>query len=379
MGNAEYWNGDIPWFSSKDIKSFDLESSQDHITKIAVTNSATRVVDAGTILLVGRSGILAHTLPIGIVRQPSAFNQDIRAIVPEPAFDSEFIAIYLKALQPIIIKDGVKRGPTVHSLEAGYIENVEIPVFPIDQQRRIAATLKAQLAEVETTRRAVKEQLRELSLLPSRIINDVFNEINGEPTTLDEILVEIQTGKSFQTAETLAGPDELGVLKVSAVTWTEFRPDEAKALRVVYDPAESHKVKNGDFIISRANTKEFVGAVVLVDRDYPNRLLSDKTLRLVVDERRVCKEFLIFALRTSMARRHIEHYATGTSDSMRNISQGTITSIPLRLPELNEQRRLATQLKTRLKEVTEIRSAIETQLQEIEKLPNRILAQAFES
>ena len=193
------------------------------------------------------------------------------------------------------------------------------------------------------------------------------------------MLIDIQAGKSFQTAETLAGPDELGVLKVSAVTWTEFRPSEAKALRDTYDPADSHRVKNGDFIISRANTKEFVGAVVLVDRDYPNRLLSDKTLRLVVDESRVCKEYLLYALRTSMARRHIEHFATGTSDSMRNIAQGTINSIPLCLPELNEQKRLATQLKARLKEVTDIRSAIETKLQDIEQLPNRILAQAFES
>lgn len=49
-------------------------------------------------------------------------------------------------------------------------------------------------------------------------------------TTLGEILWDIQSGKSFQTAETPARPDELGVLKVSAVTWLEFRHDEAKAL-----------------------------------------------------------------------------------------------------------------------------------------------------
>ena len=188
------------------------------------------------------------------------------------------------------------------------------------------------------------------------------------PTKLGDVLIEIQAGKSFLTSEVLARPDELGVLKVSAVTWTDFRPDEAKALLEAYEPAESHKIKKGDFIISRANTKEFVGAVVLVDGDYPNRLLSDKTLRLVVDESRVCKEYLLFAMRNPTARKHIEAYATGTSDSMRNISHDVITSIPLHLPHLSDQKRIGLQLKTQLAEVEAARQATETALCDVESL-----------
>lgn len=195
--------------------------------------------------------------------------------------------------------------------------------------------------------------------------------------TLGDVLLSIQAGKSFQTAEVLAGPEELGVLKVSAVTWSKFRADEAKALQESYEPAESHRVKSQDFLISRANTKEFVGAVVIVDRDYPFRLLSDKTLRLVLDEKLVNKEFLLFALRSASARKHIEHYATGTSDSMRNISQGVITSIPLYLPEIDEQVRIASNMKVQLAQVEMARQAALLQLQEIHALPAKILAQVF--
>ena len=108
----------------------------------------------------------------------------------------------------------------------------------------------------------------------------------SDQPTLGDVLLDIQAGKSFQTAEVLARPDELGVLKVSAVTWFDFQPDEAKALKGEYEPDVNHRVRKGDLLISRANTKEFVGAVVLVERDYQFRLLSDKTLRLVVDENR---------------------------------------------------------------------------------------------
>lgn len=192
-------------------------------------------------------------------------------------------------------------------------------------------------------------------------------------TTLGDVLLGIQAGKSFQTAEILARPDELGVLKVSAVTWSDFQPDEAKALNGEYTPDASHRVRKGDLLISRANTKEFVGAVVLVDRDYPFRLLSDKTLRLVIDEDRASNEYLLFALRSPRARRHIEHYATGTSDSMRNIAQGVITSVPIDLPSLRDQRRIAARLKTQLAEVETARHAAQTQLSETSRLADTIV------
>lgn len=201
----------------------------------------------------------------------------------------------------------------------------------------------------------------------------------SDQPTLGDVLLDIQAGKSFQTAEVLARPDELGVLKVSAVTWSDFQPDEAKALNGEYVPDVNHRVRKGDLLISRANTKEFVGAVVLVDRDYPFRLLSDKTLRLVVDEDRASKEYLLFALRASKARRHIEHYATGTSDSMRNIAQEVITSVPIDLPPMPDQRRIASRLRAQLAEVEAARKAAREQLREIEALPAKLLAQAFEN
>lgn len=198
-------------------------------------------------------------------------------------------------------------------------------------------------------------------------------------STLADALLDIQSGKSFQTAEIQARPDELGVIKVSAVTWSHFQPSECKALKGEYSPDSNHRIRQGDLLISRANTKEFVGAVVLVEDDYPMRLLSDKTLRLVVDESIACKEYLLYALRAPEARRHIEHFATGTSDSMRNISQGVIASIPVDLPLLKNQRRIATHLKAQLSEVEQARQAVGVQLYETAKLADSIIADSIKN
>lgn len=193
----------------------------------------------------------------------------------------------------------------------------------------------------------------------------------NESKTLGDVLLGIEAGKSFQTSDLPAKEDELGVLKVSAVTWTAFRPEEAKAV-IDYTPDVRHRVRRDDLLISRANTRELVGAVVLVEKDYPNRLLSDKTLRLVVDTARVDKVYLLFALRSASARAHIEHFATGTSDSMRNIAQGVISSIPILLPDLDAQREIAARLKTQLAAVEEARQAATAQLRELAHLANAI-------
>lgn len=377
-GKEEYWRGDIPWFSPKDIKQFDLIDSQDRISTAAIKDSATRLIESGTILVVGRSGVLAHTLPVGIVRQPSAFNQDIKAIVPDSSYDSEFVALFLKSRQDYVLKGGVKRGPTVHSLIAEFIENLEIPQIPIEKQRQIAARLKAQLAELDKARQAVDAQLRDASLLVSRYRGNAIKQLEDVARVpLGELLQGIEAGKSFQTTELIARPDELGVLKVSAVSWDMFLPQEAKAVEGEYQPDEKHRIKKGDLIISRANTLELVGAVVLVDDDYPMRLLSDKTLRLIVNENKILPDYLLTVLKMPEARAHIENNATGTSDSMRNISQKTINSIPVPVLSFQKQRELINRFSQFNKEMVAIQKSGNAMLNDINLLPQKILAQAF--
>ena len=176
----------------------------------------------------------------------------------------------------------------------------------------------------------------------------------------------------------MATENELAVLKVSAVSWGEFKPHEAKAVDLRYVPDERHRVKRGDLLVSRANTLELVGAAVRVERDYPNRLLSDKTLRLLVDKSKIFPGYLVQVLRMPEARAHIQLNATGTSDSMRNISQDTLRATPIPLPAIAIQEKIAKSMQRLDTLINEIRVAVTSQLGDINLLPSRLLAQVFE-
>jgi type I restriction enzyme S subunit len=160
-------------------------------------------------------------------------------------------------------------------------------------------------------------------------------------TRLGEVLSGIDAGVSPKALDRPARAHELGVLKVSAVTWNEFRPYENKALPSDFDATDCPRVWRGDLLLSRANTAELLAAPVIASDDYPNLLLSDKTLRLVPKREVGHAPYLLHVLRTQAARRYFESHATGTSGSMRNVSQATICACPIVLPPWVEQQRIA--------------------------------------
>lgn len=194
---------------------------------------------------------------------------------------------------------------------------------------------------------------------------------------LDDLLVRIDAGHSPTAQNRPADPDEYGVLKVSAVSWGEFQPAENKALLPGTFVNRHHSIRAGDLLISRANTVNLVGAVVLVERDHPNLLLSDKTLRLVPIIDDIPRRFLLYALRTEWARSAYEEKATGTSNSMRNISQDTIRSAPIPVPPLAEQQRIVARLDRLFAEATAIEEATEAARCHAEQVDQAILARAF--
>ena len=137
-GNAAFWNGDIPWVSPKDMKSATIDDTEDHITMEGLQNSATKLVAPGAVLLVMRSGILRHTIPVAINRVPVALNQDMRAISPLPWVEARFLARLLEGHQQQLLNAWSKVGSTVESLESDLVRETEIAIPPLRQQRAIA-------------------------------------------------------------------------------------------------------------------------------------------------------------------------------------------------------------------------------------------------
>ncbi len=159
--NLEYWNGDIPWVSPKDMKVSVVEETEDKITTEAVRKSATKLIPAGAVLIVVRSGILVHSIPVAVAGREVTLNQDLKALIPGADIAAQYLMYLISGMQRELLVEWKKEGATVESLELDFVADTPTPLPDTGEQRAIAAFLDRETARIDALV-AKKERLIEL-------------------------------------------------------------------------------------------------------------------------------------------------------------------------------------------------------------------------
>ncbi len=273
-----------------------------------------------------------------------------------------------------------------------YLEEYEIPLPPLAEQERIVARIEELFSSLDKgiesleTARAQLKTYRQAVLkwaFEGRLTNE--NVKDGELPTgwkwvkLGELIKKIEAGKSFKCDERPPSVTETGVLKVSAVTWGVFDENESKTVNDPEKINSNYLVRVGDFLFSRANTLDLIGAVVRVHALSKKLLLSDKTLRLSFDTRLVKEDWVLQFLRCQIGRKQIQDNSSGNQESMRNIGQEGIRRINIPLPPtLEEQARVVAEIEARLSVCDQVEATITQSLAQAEALRQSFLKKAFE-
>ncbi len=162
-----------------------------------------------------------------------------------------------------------------------------------------------------------------------------------EEGVIGTLIDSLEAGVSVNSEDRHREANEVGVLKTSAVTYGIFDPLSHKAVL----SSESNRVRvnprKDNIIISRMNTLALVGASAYVEDDYPALFLPDRLWQTRRSSRPFSMRWLSYVLATDMMRRRIASGATGTSGSMKNISQSTFLNLRILIPPLPEQHKIA--------------------------------------
>ena len=136
--NKDYWDGDIVWLSSQEIKGGFVSKGTYNITQKAVDDNTTKMIPANTPMFISRSGILANSFPITRALCNVAINQDIKALLfDHTVFSNDYIVHYLESKEQFILKSIVKSGTTVQSISIPDFEKmpINIPASKDEQDR----------------------------------------------------------------------------------------------------------------------------------------------------------------------------------------------------------------------------------------------------
>lgn len=343
--------------SEDDLISYIDLSSVDQNTKNITSKEQIKAVDAPSRArqLVRSGDILVSTVRPnlnGVAKVPPALDGAtastgfcvLRPKVSE--IDGSFLFQWVKASSFISEMTRVSTGASYPAVSDRIVLDSLIPAPSLIEQKRIGAILD----RAEALRAKRRQALAKLDALTQSLFLDLF----GDPRTnlkrwpiraVADYVREFQGGKSLQPESDENIVTRNRVLKISAVTGMKFLSHESKPVPDSYLPPSEHFTKPGDLLFSRANTTELVGAVAYVDHTPPNVLLPDKLWRFVWQEPATIEPLFVWALfQTEAVRQEVGRRATGTSDSMKNISQQKVFGIRTILPPIEVQREFARQI-----------------------------------
>jgi type I restriction enzyme S subunit len=298
--------------------------------------------------------------------------------------DPEFLSLWIQYQAIKGAFENQHGKTTIAHLPQVQLEQFLVPDLDFFEQRRTAARLKEQLAKADCAQKAAMAQLDGVESLLAAIYSEAFAQIVPVtvPPTLDNPPAGWQWYKVTDLARLESGhtpsrsrPDWWGG-DVSWISLTEIRALDGHWVESTQLRTNAAGIANsaarilprGTVCFSRTASVGFVAVMakpMATSQDFANWVCGDG----------LDPEFLMHAL--IRARKELRDLATGATH--KTIYMPTLKSFHICAPDINTQRRIVRDLKQRLAEASKLRAALAAQQAELTKLPQRLLAQAFEN
>lgn len=166
--HPEYYGGDIPWVTPKDMKSDTINTAQIYINEQGVSNSSAKMIPSNSLLMVIRSGILKHTLPIAINKCEVTVNQDMKAFVIKDDINIEYFFCAIKNIEKDLLSN--VRSVTADNIEFSIIRNYQLPVPSKKMQNEFATFVK----QIDKLKFEMQKSLKEMENNFSSLMQRAF-------------------------------------------------------------------------------------------------------------------------------------------------------------------------------------------------------------
>lgn len=172
---SDFWKGDIPWVSPKDMKVLNIADAQDHISDAAVAGSSVRIIPEGSVLMVVRGMILARSFPVAVTMKEVTINQDMKALLPVERDMTPFLLLALRALEPQVLAAIERSTHGTCKLETEVLHALVMPIPPLAEQRRIVAKVDQLMAMVDQLEAQLAAARTKSTALLDAVIHELLN------------------------------------------------------------------------------------------------------------------------------------------------------------------------------------------------------------
>ena len=376
-GTAAYFGGDIPWVIIGDLNDGIVTHTRQTITDLGLANSSAKLVPAGAIL-VAMYGSIGK---LGIAGAELTTNQAIAHLVPHTVLDPYYLFQYLRADRERLATAGA--GMAQSNISQTVLKGWDVPLPPLDEQRRIVARLEGHLATAERARSAALAQLAAIEAMPQALLRQIFPRSPGSPlrrtwrwAKLGEVC-EVEKGRTPKKswyAPTGVWLVHYRDVTTHRITWTAGRntfvaPEYESSLKEL----EPGTVLVGADAHDPATIGKKVTLVDTVPQHASPAYFAGEMLGIRPNAQRSIEPAIVW---------HWLRSEAGYEEMQQNVSGGHLNVRPARnvripLPPVNEQYRIVQELDEQTAAIERARAAAQARLDAIEALPTAALRLAF--
>jgi len=185
--NSDFWNGNIPWVSPKDMKRFEIDDSEDHITEAALEQTTIAFLPINTVMIVIRGMILARYVPVAINTVRVTINQDMKALRCKSGLQTRYLAYQLRAIQDAFFSVMEEAGHGTLCLRTELWNSITIAVPPIDEQQAICNAIDKSTAAILRCISQIQDSISQLLEYRTALISAA---VTGQIDVRDEVQLD---------------------------------------------------------------------------------------------------------------------------------------------------------------------------------------------
>lgn len=153
---SRYWQGEIPWFTAKDMKAEYLTDSKERLTYEAVEETGIDLLPPQTPIVVTRGMILDHTFPVGLTRRAATINQDMKALRAGDELEPEYLFRLMQGLAPPVLAMVEESAHGTKRLDSDRLRDLKIPIPPLQEQKRLLDEIDTELERLATLQEGLR-------------------------------------------------------------------------------------------------------------------------------------------------------------------------------------------------------------------------------
>lgn len=342
--NPNFYIGDIPWATVRDMNRDNLEQTDLKISKEAVKESSTNIIPKNNVVIATRVGLGK----VCIIKQDTAINQDLRGVVPknEKLLDVNYLFYWFKSISKIIVDAG--RGATVHGVTLPFVKSLQIPLPSLFTQQKIVSKIDAIFAEIDKATAAAEANAKNAEALFQSYLTQVFensDEVGSKVKFLD--ILNLEYGKALPDCDR-----------------------DGDGVNAAYG-ANGVKTRTNKFLYSKPSIiigrKGSAGELTLVQNNF---WALDVTYYVTHDEKKTDLMYLYYALKT----KNLPSYARGVKPG---INRNDIYELEISLPPLVTQQKIVAEINAISNYVTKSSESYLEKVNEFSMLKKSILSKAF--